>query len=221
MKSKHEKLCQILHICVTVFWGMLLTGCATMHLPDYVHSDPNGYQYHAFRNHIVVGASPFVDKKECKKYFGTDLMKTSVVPIALSVWNQHPHNSYLLLKDNIIISNQRMDVHSSVKQVRSHQHRGGESTMKAGAVGLLVAPVVGAAVILAGGKMISDAEVIQHNLEVKEICNKTLSPDSETGGFVYFRIPETQALGDKLYLKVDLVDVQNDDTVTFNFEMEI
>lgn len=50
--------------------------------------------------------------------------------------------------------------------------------------------IVGIPVAVVGHKMITDAEMIQHNFKIKELKKQTISPGKSTHGFVYFQLLE-------------------------------
>ncbi len=67
--------------------------------------------------------------------------------------------------------------------------------------------------------MISDAEVIKHNLAVKELQNRTISPGKTIQGFVYFQLrKEAQSLRDWTIL-VEAIEINTNNVNTFEFNL--
>ena len=58
---------------------MCSAGCSAIKLPSYEMRPPNYYANVQVKNGLAVAIHPLIDKHECKKYFGVDLMSADIL----------------------------------------------------------------------------------------------------------------------------------------------
>lgn len=197
-------------LLLTIF----LNGCTTIHLPKYDAQPFDHYQYSQAKGGLAVAIHPLTNKKEVNKYFGTDLISAGILPIFVIAKNQGSSSSFILLKDKLSLEGGQR----AAKGVSDLDQFGSESG--GAAVGLVGAAIANPLLIVFGAKMQSDGAEIKHNLAVKELRAKTLSPGEITHGFVYLRLPEKHELHDQWTVHLELIDLRSKDSKSFNLPFE-
>lgn len=192
----------------------LSTGCYTMQLPDYEARSSSSYKHVRTQNKLTLAINPLTDKQEIENYFGMDLLSANIFPVLVVAENNNPVSSFITSKDRVFLRNKNEQGDSKRADLKgASSASSGEALAIVGAVA--VAPVL----MFAGGKMISDSEVIKHNLAVKELQIRTISPGKSIQGFVYFQVPkEAQPLRDWTII-VEAVEIDTNTVNTFEFNL--
>lgn len=180
-----------------------MTGCATLHLPDYHANSFQSYSNSIVKNNVGVAIEPLTDSAKIKQYFGTDLRTTGILPVFMLVENRGDR-SFLLSKEKIVLvtdeSNNSL-VENSSETVSSTL----ASTLGIMAVpAIVVAPIIAVPLMPLAAKLGSDVEEVRHNLAVKEFRSKTVSPGTNAQGFMYFSLPKTYTTLKRLRVQIPI-----------------
>jgi hypothetical protein len=163
---------------------LVLQGCATLSLPDYPKGTTASYSNAATINDLCVAVQPITKKADLEKYFGTNLNDIGIVPIYIISENRNSQTSFIISKDRVSLFNDKNTLDQGARTEESTAGR---------AVSLIGAALVSLPLLFIGPKMISDAEIIKHNLVRKELQTRTVSPGKSVDGFVYFKLPESSS----------------------------
>ena len=193
--------------------SLLLNGCSTMHLPDYPVRSFQSYPNTKVDCNIGIIVQPLTNPEKIKQYFGTNLRSSDVLPVFVLVEN-HGSTSFLLSKERIVLVSEVDDL----PQI-SHPDRTKSEILPItiGAVGM------GDSILftLISAKLGSDAKEINHNLVVKELRTKTVSPGADTKGFVYFSLPKTYNALDQLRVRISITEVPGENLRTIEIPLTV
>ncbi|MGR9053802.1 MAG: hypothetical protein ACU84J_14245, partial [Gammaproteobacteria bacterium] len=126
-----------------------------------------------------------LSKKEIDEIFMIDLLDKGVLPILIIADNRNASTSFILSKKKVAVVDQKAIKTININRTKVVSDTAGE-VMSEGVSAILPLPL-----IVAGAKMTSDAQVIQHNLGVKELQSRTLDPNQSAHGYVYFQFPKS------------------------------
>jgi hypothetical protein len=217
-----------------------------MRLPDYETRSLSSYKHVDTQDQLAIAIHPLTEKQEIEQYFGMNLLSANILPVLVVAENNNPVSSFIVSKDRIFLKNtnqpddskraDRKDVTSPSSgeamvitgsalwgvsslvpalPALALASAAGAAAVSTGAAALLSAPVLQ----FAGKKRISDAEVIKHNLAVKELQTRTISPGKSIQGFVYFQVPkEAHPLRDWAIL-VKVVEINTSNVLSFEFNL--
>lgn len=134
---------------------------------------------------LTVSALPLADEDDLDEYFGDDLLDDGILPVFVRFENRSADRSFIILKDQVGVA---LTQRAQEGDVASPTAGGWVSTAGVGAV--LVVPVASLVLLPIGINMVSDAYEAKRNFVVKELQTQTLSPGTQTSGFVYLKAPE-------------------------------
>jgi hypothetical protein len=177
-------------------------GCATLKLPVYPTRALGDYLFVNTADGLRVSLDPVVVAKTSEAYFGTDLLAQGILPVFVQAENTHPNKSFVVSRAYVQLSGGASAVGGTSKEnPAAESGKAGEAVAVVSA--LLVSPIG----FVMAGKMISDADVITHNLAVKELQTHTLSPGKAAQGFVYFRVRDGAVAPKTLSFHVTVLDL--------------
>jgi hypothetical protein len=198
---------------------------------------------------LLIAIRPITDKTEIEQSFRTSLLDKGILPILVVAKNKNPSLSFVLSRDNIAVVDQetleRVRSSQAIGGATKALGRGSAITGSAIAtgagpivgtvLGTGLATVAGGAIVLgiasgggllglglvAGGlKMLSDAEVIEHNLAMKQFSSHTLDPGKTTFGYVYFQLPKSEKPNKEFQVLVGSTKTATGEAFLFQFPLE-
>ena len=195
---------------------VVVAGCTTMELPDYEAPTIDEYPQRDMKNGLAAAIRTMTDEEESKTYFGTDLFAADVLVVFVIIENRTDGSSFVVSKEDFHLGT-REAIEGKVSEMSGiGSESGGQTVAMVGAV--LISPVL----LFAGAKMISDATVIKHNVEVDAFQTQTLSPGERGEGFVYFQLPEdTASWPDQWILSIEAMDLKTKEVTSFVFEISL
>lgn len=194
--------------------SVLAIGCATMELPDYKAGKIEDYANSQIKNDLAVAVHPILEKSESKKYFGTSLLEANILAFLVVAENRGSKQTFLISKENFRLGKREIFTDKAARDERV----GSVDTAKPFAVVGTVIPIASPLIIIAA-KIFSDATVIKHNMAVKELTRKTISPGGRAEGFVYFALPEASTGTAKpLLLVAEIMRLQDEAVTRFEFD---
>jgi len=215
-----DKKNHINKLLLIILSAILFSGCATMHIPDYPDTHVNDYNNRQVKDDLHLSAQVLTGKNNITKYFGTDLSEQNILTIHILAENKNSTSSFVIDKDQISLKNKNQkDNLSRSKQVVDGESTGGEVATVVGFTSILVAPVLMPVLVFPGFKAISNAEVIEHNLKVKELQTRTISPGKAINGFVYFILPSGNSFVKDWQLLVEATNLLNKKAYVFDLEL--
>jgi len=169
---------------------LLAAGCTTMELPRYQPQpgEAVGNEVKADQEGLAIAIEPFTDADKCSRFFGVNLLEQRILAVYVVAENRGSGSSYLISRDRAALAPGRLAEGTIATGRRIGSTGGGEGVAMTGA--LLISPLLQ----FTGFKMISDAQVIKHNMEVQALDTTTLSPGRRAHGFLYFQLPPEGAL---------------------------
>lgn len=185
-----------------------LTACVTMRIPEDRAQPPETYELKSEQNGLLVAVNPVTNPMEIQKTFRIALLdEKGILPILVLAKNNNPNQNFVLEKTNIAVVK-----HDSLNKNETEL---GEVT--SGKPGESVA-MVGAALpilLFAGLKMMSDADVIKHNLQEKAFYSRTLGFNQEAHGYIYFKLPDGKKTAKGYDVLIQAMNSSNNETITF------
>lgn len=203
-------------VLLSVF-GLLVVGCATMRIPEAKVHATESYQLKAEHKGLLVAVHPVTDENEIKETFRTALLGKGILPILIVTENRNPSTSFILTKNKVTVVNREALERDASQRQRVTSDTSGADMLKAGVWIMPVSVVIGGPLIIAGLKMSSDAQVIEHNLREKEFYSRTVGPAQKAYGYVYFQLPQGTIALDQHHVLVEAVDSSTGEAMTFDF----
>lgn len=193
-----------------------MAGCTTMKLPDYQPGAVEDYPHRDAKDGLAAAVHAITDESESKTYFGTDLLAADILAVYAIVENRSDGASVVIGQDDFRLGPREAIEGKASQRDGLGSQSGGEAVALVGA--LLLSPVL----LVAGAKMMSDASVIKHNMEVDAFRAQTLSPGETGAGFVYFQLPDdSDAWPDRWFLRLDAMDLKTKDVTSLVFEIDL
>jgi len=175
-KEKNRMIGSLLLLISLLPWG------CSVRLSEYVAQPFAYYPCSDVKKALAIAIQPLTGKKECKKYFGTNLLAMNILPVFVIVENRS-HSSSLILSQDLISLTGATGNHDGPVCPKI-------DTSADTAVGLAGALLIAPPLMLMGAAMVSNSAEIRHNLQIKQLRTVTLSPGNVAQGFVYFSLPE-------------------------------
>ena len=200
--------------------SFLSFGCTTMELPEYKAEQIEQYSNSQTKNELSLAVHPIVDETESEKYFGVSLLDSSILALFVVAENRGTSSSFVISKEDFVLVN----THILSDKLSRGQLAGSEGVGIAVSLTgyILPLPFISPLLVIAGAKMTSDVTVIKHNMTVKELGKKTISPGGRAEGFVYFELPKDSGEStDSFSLSVDTMRLQDRSLTRFQFEFGI
>ena len=175
-KEKNRMIGSLLLLISLLPWG------CSVRLSEYVVQPFDHYPCSDVKKALAIAIQPLTGKKECKRYFGTNLLAMNILPVFVIVENRSHSSSFILSNDRISLTG-AAESHDGPVCPKTDTSAG---TAVGSAGALLIAPPL----MLIGAAMVSNSAEIRHNLQIKQLRTVTLSPGNVAQGFAYFSIPE-------------------------------
>jgi hypothetical protein len=199
-----------LFLTFLVMMTFVLNACATMKIPDYPKSSVSALRNAMTNNGLSIAVQPVTKKDDLEKYFGRDLYALKIVPLYIVAENTSSTSSFLLSKDKVSLQNK--NTQGGLKEgARTDKSTSGEASLLAGAL------LVSFPLELIGSKLISDAEVVRHNMAAKEMQTHTVSPGKSVDGFIYFKLPDEVKTLENWYILIEAKELGSGTTHQFSF----
>jgi len=198
--------------CVLVFvLNLLLVSCATMDIPESKVRAAESYPLKTEHSKLLIAVHPVTDKTEINETFRTNLLDKGILPILVVAENRNPSTSFVLAKNKIAVVNRESVETSTAQRGRVTSETPGSALAMAGAA------VISLPLLVVGMKMMSDAQVIEHNLGDKEFYSRTVGPGQKVHGYIYFQLPQGTAALTQHHVLVEVVDSSTGEAMTFDF----
>lgn len=187
---------------------LILVGCATMAVPPQY--EPTKFSTHQESGGIKVSIEPFVDKSMVKKYFGEDLISDGIFPIYVRIENGSKDNS-IFINENTFSLVLPKDSSGNFETNKIIDESGGVGLSVLGTV--LISPPM----MLLGGKMSTDASVINYTFNKNMFRPTTISPGKNASGFVYFSLPEKGIIPKSYKILATIENFSDDEKIRLIF----
>jgi len=213
------KVCAILLVV-----GLVLTGCGTVRIEDYRRRAMDEQRYRGRNNHLEIAATPILDEVDLSKYFGANLLDAGILPIFIRVKNVDPSNSYIFGKEDFsVYEGSNQSGATSDAKVDSNANAPAAAATALLVPALFFTPAAGLLLgaMLAAGKMISDASVVEHNMTDKQFLTTTLAPGQEGSGFLYFKLPQKTSKPATWNIRVNARNPNNSEIVFMELRMNL
>ena len=205
--------------CVLIcLLGLLVISC-TMSLPESQVRPTESYQLTTEHNGLLIAVHPVTDSTELQETFRVNLLDKGILPILVVADNRHSSTSFVLDKNKVTVVNRALLESGASQRGRVTSETPGGAIGMAGATVGIVSPVVGLPLVIVGLKMLSDAQVIEHNLGEKAFYSRTLDPGQKAHGYIYVPLREGASALEHHHLLVEAVDSSTGEAVTFNFPL--
>jgi hypothetical protein len=183
-------------------------GCGTMKIPQYIGGPGPGAQTREAQG-LAVTADPFVDRERAETYFKVNPEGKGVGIVYLRAENRGTNAAWLVTEENMRLVDRTGGVGMNA------QDQGVKGDYAAGnAVAMAGATLISLPLLFAGGKLTSDAMVVEKNFVDKEWRNQTLSPGQSAEGFIYFNFGQKTNWVDGTSLRIDSLNTRNQQTNT-------
>ena len=169
--------------------------------PKPIDHDSNSQE----RRGLKIYIDPLTTRKDCKKFFGVNLLNLGILPVFVLAENSNPSSSFIIKNDQFSLSNVEWNSPDRSKV-------GDESTLV-----LVNNCLMGSLPVIS---MIRNKLEIKQNFAEKEFRAKTLSPGEQTHGYVYFQLPKQGMTEDCLSIQVKAFDIENKEWEKFNIRIE-
>ncbi len=168
---------------------LMMGACTTLKLPAYEPGAAESYETSSTKEGLTLAVEPFADAARNEHYFGVDLVAHRVFPVLLVAKNAAEGSSFVIDPDRIALEARPKGDIGEVQSKQVSDKESGLAVTTVAAVGNIFSPLF-APMMMIGAKLVSDAEVIEHNFETKRFRRVTLSPGKTRHGFLYFGIGE-------------------------------
>jgi hypothetical protein len=172
------------------------SGCATMKVPEAKVGSAESYALKAEDKGLLVAAHALTDTHEVEEAFNENLLKHGIVPILVVVENRSASSHYIVAKRNVGAINRETAEKIIGGRGQAKSDSAGSGLLNTGTgvmlvgLGSLGASIIAAPLLIAGMKVASDAQVVEHNLRIKEFYSRTLEPGQRAFGYLYLKLPE-------------------------------
>lgn len=205
-------------IALLLPFALVLSGCPTLHLPDYPVRTFESYSNTQVAQNVGVVVEPMTESEQIEHYFGTDLRAAGMLPVFILVENRGG-TSFLLSKERIGLVSEADDLPQVSQPGRTESEAPATAVGASSAPALLVGSAAAIPLILVSAKLGSDAKEINHNLVVKELRTRTLSPGADAKGFLYFSLPGTYTKLQQLRVRIPITEIPGGDVVTLEIPL--
>jgi hypothetical protein len=182
-----------------------LCACSAYKFPTYSLDSDNQYGDSATKDGLFVAIRPLADKQELRKYFGVDLLSNNVLPLFVFADNRTTNASFVLMRDDFLLTQLSGDVLLQSNTVRSGTSPGGHAIAFVGAATLAVP------LLVVGTQMEQHAFAVKQNIIKNELRNQSISPGRSVSGFVYVQMNEKTEDQARYELKVYALRVPGND----------
>jgi hypothetical protein len=201
-------------ICVLMF-SFPLVSCHTMSVPQPKIAATESYPLKTEHSNLFVAVHPVTDKTENEETFRMNLLDKGILPLLIVIENRNPSTSFILAKNKIVLVNSGSGMPLKPKREKVTSETSGVIMALIGS--LTLSPPL----LFPGLKIISDAQIIEHNLSDKEFYSRTLDPGQKTHGYIYFQAPHVNATMNKYYVVVEALDSSTGEAIKFNFTISL
>ena len=215
-----RRVCAGTFLVLVAACGLLPTGCTTMNVPPMTIGSVESYPLNSEARGLVVAVHPVTSEAEVDATFNSDLLGKGVVPILVVIENRNPSASFVIAKDQVAVVDTSSAASTTSALPKVASSTAGGATQAAGFVAILAAPVLAVPLVVAGLKMASDAQVIQHNLADKAFYSRTVGPGEKAHGYIYFQVPKGTELAGHHHVLIEVRDSATNEPLTFDFPIE-
>ena len=195
--------------------------------PDVPLKPISEYRYFQEQEGLVIVIEPFLEVENVIRYFGTDLLSKGILPVFVLAENHHLESGFLLVKTSIYLLKQdgvgdsETSATTDRQPIRSYSQERIELEKTSG--NLFIATTLFPIFIIPGiitGDRIANADSIIENLEKKEFIDKTIFPNRNNSGFIYFQMKDKDEIKKISYIVIKGKLLLLDKEITFNFKLE-
>ena len=202
---------------VVVLMAIVTTGC-TMSVPEFKVRETSSYEQTTEKDGLMIAVYPTVQNSELDETFKIDLVSKGLLPVLLVADNRSQADSFILDTEKITMAERGVDQAKSGKRERVTSEGPGTGLIAAGAFAPLV-PVL-LPLLITGVKMVSDAQIIEHNVADKAFYSRTLDPGQKAFGYLYMPVPENARSNGSYDLTVRAVNAADGRETAFVIPIE-
>jgi hypothetical protein len=204
--------CRFGQVLLLIF-TIAVVGCSTTHISDLSKQPYTQGEQWQEQNGLRIGVAPLTDVAEISLKFGTNLIGNGVLPVFIVVKNNSATNSFLVVPDKFRL----MAMGTTHEQTRKKP----KSLWAGGAAQLAGAVSFSPLFIGVGAIIATDTLTANHQLTVNKLGMRTLSPFSETAGYLYFKIPNPASTLEDCALVVEIPNSSTRASIIFQFPLHI
>lgn len=184
---------------------MIAISCSTMTLQKFPQPAEASFVKSTSANDVSVFFKPMVNEKDCKKYFGTNLIDMGILAIYLSIKNNSQKSSYLIPAESIKLSTRDYNGQTFYPTNEDNKNP----------LGIHFSDLVIASVFTnLAVQQYSDATIIHENFKSVRFRTKTIDAGKSASGFAYFNLTDIKKI-EKLKICFRIVDpIADQSTVT-------
>lgn len=193
-----------------------------MSVPEDRILSADSYPINKQQRELRVAVHYLSAKSDAEATFGMDTLSKGVLPILVIAENHNNASSFILARETVgVISAESAKTSTAQRRTLASGVAGGVF-LGIGAVSILMLnPVTALPFIIAGAKLSSDAEVIEHTLYEKTLYSRTIEPGQKTYGYVYFQMPKDIKTLDSYVMRVEAVEAISGEPLIFDFPISI
>ena len=196
---------------------VLTTGC-TMGVPEFKVRETASYPSTSEKDGLVIAVHPTIDAGEMEETFRINLVEKGLLPVLVVADNRSATRSFILATENIRLAERGLDQANDGRRSPVTSEGPGMGLTTAGAFAPLV-PVL-LPLLIVGVKMVSDAQVIEHNVADKAFYSRTLDPGQKAFGYLYMTLPKEARPGGSYDLTLRALDAADGRETTFVVPIE-
>ena len=196
----------------------LVGGRSTARIADYQPPSRSTTERIVEQSGVEIALDPFVETDRTEEYFALDATGEGIAILHVRITNKTSDRTFLVEKKNVQLlpSGNLQGPTGSDKKIERSQ-TGATTAAWVGTAGLLVSPIAGISLVLAGSALASKSSEIQRNMTSKEMADATLSPGKSMEGFIYFApVEKDQDWSRGTTARVGLTDTTSQQMLTLN-----
>ena len=205
-KDKKSRMLGWLLLLISLPWG------CSVRLSEFAVQPFDHYPCSEVKKALAIAIQPLTDKKECKKYFGTNILAMNILPVFVIVENRSHSSSFLLSNDQLSLTGVAESHEGPV--CPKIDTSAGTAVSSVGA--LLISPPL----MLMGTAMVSNSAEIRHNLQIKQLRTVTLSPGRVAQGFAYFNLPEEDIDPGEWTVNIEILELDSNNLENFHIQFK-
>ena len=195
----------------------VMGGCTASRLPDYPTMSVTEYGPHKTADGVTVAIHPITSATEARKYFGTNLLDSHILPVLVVVENQHPRDSFIIRKERIGLAGPQ----EAPDRGAVGSSAGRTAVGATAGVAIIAAPIAAPALLLTFVAMESSAAEIRRNFATKELHQETIPTGMTKRGFVYLQPPPDTEREGRGVIHVELWEPVSKTPRSFDFDIRL
>lgn len=174
---------------------------------------------------LRIGVQALSDPEEIDQYFGTDLLSKRILPVLVVAENSNASSSFLLSDSDFMLGRDDNELLSLSAQTMSGASSAGPTLKSGGLVTALAGFAVpglgfaGLPLALIGQKVAADDMEIQRNFSLKQFWTRTVTPNRQARGFVYFPLQDDTDL-DGASMRIRALRLKDQTELEFEIPIE-